>query len=187
MRPFPLTKISLATTLEAEEAVAELWLRVLGQTPSTYTDAETGETTVSTYLERPAHWNAAARAELKAGLALLAECGLNVGLGKITATKVRREDWAESWKRHFKPLAIGDALLIKPSWEKVKPRRGQVVVILDPGLSFGTGHHATTSFCLRQLVAVREGAGVGSRSGAGGKPCASARALNPNLNLAPPL
>lgn len=187
MKSAPLTKISLATTLEAEEAVAELWLRVLGQTPSTYTDAETGETTVSTYLERPAHWNAAARAELKAGLALLAECGLNVGSGKITATKVRREDWAESWKRHFKPLAIGDALLIKPSWEKVKPRRGQVVVILDPGLSFGTGHHATTSFCLRQLVAVREGAGVGSRSGAGGKPCASARALNPNLNLAPPL
>ena len=187
MKSAPLTKISLATTLEAEEPVAELWLRVLGQTPSTYTDAETGETTVSTYLERPAHWNAAARAELKAGLALLAECGLNVGSGKITATKVRREDWAESWKRHFKPLAIGDALLIKPSWEKVKPRRGQVVVILDPGLSFGTGHHATTSFCLRQLVAVREGAGVGSRSGAGGKPCASARALNPNLEPAPPL
>ncbi|MFM8468581.1 MAG: 50S ribosomal protein L11 methyltransferase [Limisphaerales bacterium] len=150
-----LLQISIATTPEAEEAVAELLLRVFDQTPSTYFDAETCETTVSTYLERPAQWNAAARAELRAGLALLTECGLAVGAGEITTTKVRREDWAESWKRHFKPLVIGDALLIKPSWVKRKPRKGQAVVILDPGLSFGTGHHATTGFCLRRLVAAR--------------------------------
>lgn len=183
MKSLPLTKISLATTPEAEEAVAELLLRVLGQTPSTYTDAETRETTVSTYLERPTQWNAAARVELKAGLALLAECGLDVGPGEFTATKVRREDWAESWKRHFKPLVIGDALLLKPSWEKLKPRKGQAVVVLDPGLSFGTGHHATTAFCLKQLVAVREGAGL--RVGGGAR--VSARARNPDPAPAPPL
>ncbi|MFA6544868.1 MAG: 50S ribosomal protein L11 methyltransferase, partial [Limisphaerales bacterium] len=155
MKPAPLTKISIATSPEAEEAVAELLLRCLGQTPSTYFDAETGETTVSTYLERPTQWNAAARTELQAGLRILAECGLDTGPGEISASRVRREDWAESWKRHFKPLEIGDALLIKPSWEKRKARKGQAVVILDPGLSFGTGHHATTGFCLKQLVAVR--------------------------------
>jgi len=156
MKLSALLHISIATTPEAEEAVAELLLRVLGQTPSTYFDAETGATTVSTYLERPAQWNAAARAELRAGMATLAECGLDIGPGEISATKVRREDWAESWKRHFKPLEIGDALLIKPSWEKRKPRKGQAVVILDPGLSFGTGHHATTGFCLKQLVGARK-------------------------------
>lgn len=187
MKAAPLTRISIATTPEAEEAVAELLLRVLGQTPSTYTDAETGETTVSTYLEKPAQWNAAARAELRAGLALLTECGLAVGAGEITTAKVRREDWAESWKRHFKPLAIGDALLIKPSWVKQKPRKGQAVVVLDPGLSFGTGHHATTGFCLKQIVAVKVGAGLGSRSGARGETRASARARNPDPNPAPPL
>ncbi len=156
MKPAPLTKISIATSREAEEAVAELLLAVLGQTPSTYFDAETGDTTASTYLEKPAQWNAAARAELRAGLAVLTECGLDIGPGEITARKVRREDWAESWKRHFKPLEIGDALLLKPSWVKQKPRKGQAVVILDPGLSFGTGHHATTGFCLKQLVATRK-------------------------------
>ena len=182
-----LTRISIATTPEAEEAVAELMLRVLGQTPSTYTDAETGETTVSTYLEKPAQWNAAARAELRAGLALLTECGIAVGAGEIKAAKVRREDWAESWKRHFKPLAIGDALLIKPSWVKQKPRKGQAVVVLDPGLSFGTGHHATTGFCLKQLVEVRRRAVLGLRLGAGGEPRVLARARNPNLDPAPPL
>ncbi len=156
MKATPLTKVSIATSPEAEEAVTELLLRVFGQTPSTCFDAETGETTVSTYLEKPAQWKAAARAELQAGLSLLTQCGLDIGPGEISASKVRREDWAESWKRHFKPLEIGSALLIQPSWVRRRPRKGQAVVVLDPGLSFGTGHHATTGFCLKQLVAVRK-------------------------------
>ena len=164
MKSVPLTQVSIATSREAEEAVAELVLRVLSQTPSTYFDAETGDTTVSTYLEQPSQWHAAARAELQAGLRALTECGLDIGPGAIASSKVRREDWAESWKRHFKPLEIGDALLLKPSWEKRKPRKGQAVIILDPGLSFGTGHHATTGFCLRQLVAVRGNRPVGRDS-----------------------
>ena len=179
MKSVPLTQVSIATSREAEEAVAELVLRVLSQTPSTYFDAETGDTTVSTYLEQPSQWSAAARAELQAGLCALTECGLDIGPGVIASSKVRREDWAESWKRHFKPLEIGDALLLKPSWEKRQPRKGQAVIILDPGLSFGTGHHATTRFCLRQLVEGRKRAGLGSRSG--GKTRASAPA--PALSL----
>jgi ribosomal protein L11 methyltransferase len=160
----PLTRISIATSQEAEEAIMELLLRAFGQTPSTYFDAELGTTTVSTYLEKPQQWNTAARAELRAGLRLLVDCGLDIGPGKITASQVRREDWAESWKRHFKPLVIGDALLIKPSWVKRKPRKGQAVVVLDPGLSFGTGHHATTGFCLKQLAVVARQ--MGARSSA---------------------
>ncbi len=187
MKSVPLTQVSIATSREAEEAVAELVLRVLSQTPSTYFDAETGDTTVSTYLEQPSQWSAAARAELQAGLCALTECGLDIGPGVIASSKVRREDWAESWKRHFKPLEIGDALLLKPSWEKRKPRKGQAVIILDPGLSFGTGHHATTGFCLRQLVEGRKRAGLGSRSGAGGKTRASAPAPDLDPNPAPAL
>ncbi|MBM3831655.1 MAG: 50S ribosomal protein L11 methyltransferase [Verrucomicrobia bacterium] len=180
-----LLRISIATTLEAEEAVAELLLRVLGQTPSTYSNAETGETTVSTYLEKSAQWNAAASAELRAGLTLLTECGLAVGAGEITTAKVRREDWAESWKRHFKPLAIVDALLIKPSWVKLKPRKGQAIVVLDPGLSFGTGHHATTGFCLKQLAAARQAAGL--ELGVRAEARVSAPSRSPNPSPAPPL
>ena len=187
MKSVPLTQVSIATSREAEEAVAELVLRVLSQTPSTYFDAETGDTTVSTYLEQPSQWSAAARAELQAGLCALTECGLDIGPGVIASSKVRREDWAESWKRHFKPLEIGDALLLKPSWEKRQPRKGQAVIILDPGLSFGTGHHATTGFCLRQLVEGRKRAGLGSRLGAGRESRASAPARNLDPNPAPAL
>jgi ribosomal protein L11 methyltransferase len=82
--------------------------------------------------------------------------------GRIRVRRVRHENWAESWKRHFKPLLIGRRLLLKPSWCRRRARAGQRVVILDPGLSFGTGHHPTTGFCLRQVVAIRENEGADS-------------------------
>ena len=81
--------------------------------------------------------------------------GINVGSGKISFKLLARENWAESWKEHFKPIEVGEALLLKPSWSRHRPRKGQAVVVLDPGLSFGTGQHPTTEFCLRQLVRCR--------------------------------
>lgn len=66
--------------------------------------------------------------------------------------RLARQDWAESWKRHFKPLQIGRRLLVRPSWINRRGPKGSAVVVLDPGLSFGTGHHPTTRFCLEQLV-----------------------------------
>jgi len=74
---------------------------------------------------------------------------------RLSMRALRREDWAESWKRHFKPLEIGRELLIRPSWSKRKPRPGQELVVLDPGLSFGTGQHHTTRFCLDRLARLR--------------------------------
>jgi ribosomal protein L11 methyltransferase len=80
---------------------------------------------------------------------------LDIGSGRIRIQNIPHQDWAESWKRHFKPIEIGHALLIQPSWNKRRPLADQAVVVLDPGLSFGTGHHPTTEFCLRELVAGR--------------------------------
>ena len=96
--------------------------------------------------------------------------GLKLGSGKISVKRLPRENWAESWKKHFKPFEVGDALLVKPSWSKRRERRGQQVIVLDPGLSFGTGHHATTGFCLRELARLARG-----RVGAPRRPDASAR------------
>jgi ribosomal protein L11 methyltransferase len=64
-------------------------------------------------------------------------------------------NWAESWKKHFPALEIGSALLIRPEWIRRRPRTGQQLITLDPGLSFGTGHHPTTKFCLQELVRAR--------------------------------
>ena len=151
----PLLKISVYTLLEAEEAVSALVERVFGQTPVLYTDDETLITQVSVYCARPSAWTPARRQRIVAGLAGLRTHGLAVGRTRITTRKLREQDWAESWKRHFKPMEIGGALLIKPGWSRRRARPGQRVVRLDPGLSFGTGHHATTAFCLGQLVACR--------------------------------
>ena len=161
----PVWKIAITTTIEAEDAVTELLYSIFEIPVSSYTDVETREVTVATYVaenpfvvrrssgtSRAGGTELQTRAALKSGLLEIESYGLNIGLGKISCQKVRREDWTESWKRHFKPIAIGSALLIKPSWIKRRPRKGQAVIVLDPGLSFGTGQHPTTSFCLRQLV-----------------------------------
>lgn len=149
-------KISVTITAEAEDAVADLLNHRFQRPAATYNDFESGITTISVYCEtRPAAWSAQ-RAALGEGLRAISGCGLAIGAGKISIRKIPRENWAESWKRHFKPLEIGNALLIKPSWSRRRPRRGQALVVLDPGLSFGTGHHPTTGFCLRQLVAAQQ-------------------------------
>ncbi len=150
-----LWQISVATLVEAEEAVTALFARVFRQSPALYTNEETLITTVTVYGSGRAIRSPHRRAALVAGLRTIRAEGLPVGPGKISLKKVRQQDWAHSWKRHFKPLEIGPALLIKPSWSQRRVKPGQAVVILDPGLSFGTGQHATTSFCLRQIGARR--------------------------------
>ncbi|MGB7747167.1 MAG: 50S ribosomal protein L11 methyltransferase [Verrucomicrobiia bacterium] len=164
-----LWRVSVATTPEAEDAVSELLGAVLGRPASCFFNLETGVSTVTVYqfmnLGAPAsRWRVSSRLagrrrsqeqvrrEILDGLERITNCGLKIGSGKVTLGKVRREDWAESWKRHFKPIEIGDALLVKPSWSKRRARKNQAVVVLDPGLSFGTGQHPTTAFCLRELA-----------------------------------
>lgn len=147
-----LWRISVTTTLEAEDAVAELLGAI--SPASSHFDVETQVSIVSAFSPDKIILARSLREEISAGLNRIKSCGLNLGSGKIKIAKVRREDWSESWKHHFKAIEIGSALLIKPSWIKRPARKNQAVVILDPGLSFGTGQHATTSFCLHQIVAM---------------------------------
>jgi ribosomal protein L11 methyltransferase len=148
-----LWRISVATTLEAEDAVSEMLDMLLGAAPSAYFDVEAQTSCVSVFSQKIL--SRTIRQEIFSGLKRIESFGLNLGSGKITVAKVKREDWAESWKRHFHPQEIGGALLVKPSWSKKRPRKNQAVVILDPGLSFGTGQHPTTSFCLNEIVRCR--------------------------------
>ncbi len=150
MKTKPLWKISILTTPEAEDAVAEMLGSALKLPASSFLDLKTGVCTVSVICERkPEH---SIRKFITSGLARIQSCGLATGPGKISIARIRREDWAESWKRHFKPLEIGRSLLIKPRWSKKRPRKNQALVVLDPGLSFGTGQHPTTAFCLREIA-----------------------------------
>jgi len=67
----------------------------------------------------------------------------------MTLRYVEDSDWANEWKKHFKPLEIGDRLVIKPSWEFYDGDR--LVVEIDPGMAFGTGGHPSTRLSLIAL------------------------------------
>lgn len=64
---------------------------------------------------------------------------------------IREEDWANNWKQYFKPLIIGDKLVIKPSWEDYENIENRIILEIDPASSFGTGQHHTTRLCLELL------------------------------------
>ena len=147
-----LLKISISIAPEAEDAFVELLDRVFAQPASVYSDLEKHTTSISIFVPAISHEE---RALLSEGLAAIEHSGLKIGPRRISVRRIPRENWAESWKRHFKPIEIGPELLVLPSWSKRRPKHGQAVVILDPGLSFGTGHHPTTAFCLQQIAALR--------------------------------
>jgi ribosomal protein L11 methyltransferase len=169
MKAQTLWQVSVTTAKEAEDAVAALLERLFGQRASIFS-AESGSTSTATiYSAKTRQLVHSKRDALEAGLKHLANCGLDLPDAQVLIRKVPREDWSASWKKHFKVLEIGSELVIKPSWSKRRAKRGEAVVTLDPGLSFGTGQHPTTAFCLEQLVAARkEGSSlldIGSGSG----------------------
>ena len=163
MKYEPLWRISVATALEAEDAVAELLGMIFNCNASSYSDVEAQKSVVSVYFSKKGFLPHEVRKEILSGLERIKNCGLKIGAAGITVSKVRREDWAESWNRHFKPIEIGGKLLVKPGWSKRRPRKNQAVVVLDPGLSFGTGRHPTTAFCLHQIATAVRGAGATRR------------------------
>lgn len=70
---------------------------------------------------------------------------------EIESSDIREEDWANNWKQYFKPLKIGDKLVIKPSWENYNNNDDRIILDIDPASSFGTGQHNTTKLCLELL------------------------------------
>ena len=72
------------------------------------------------------------------------------GLGwEYTVTPLTDDDWAYSWQKYYKPLSVGQKLYVVPQWEKDQPvPQGRRALYLNPGLTFGTGSHASTQLCL---------------------------------------
>lgn len=75
-----------------------------------------------------------------------------------TGGEIRDEDWAENWKEFYHPFAVGESLVVAPSWEEPTPAMaaGRRVLRIDPGSAFGTGYHESTRLCLLGLEALAE-------------------------------
>lgn len=72
---------------------------------------------------------------------------------EISTSSCAEEDWINNWKKYFKPIPVGQRLLIRPTWEEYDGSAGadRVVLDLDPGLAFGTGTHETTRLCMELI------------------------------------
>lgn len=81
----------------------------------------------------------------------LIEFGLDIGKGHIITKQIDEEDWANAWKKYFKPFKAGDKIVIKPTWEDYEIEQNEIIVEIDPGMAFGTGDHETTLMCLKLL------------------------------------
>lgn len=163
-------EISIQTTHEATEIIAEIF-RDLGaggvviEDPELvndyitsgkwdYTDipiaAETEVVTEKAYL--PVNGELEGRLQtFRQEVKALEGRGVSVAPGIITTAELEDEDWSDTWKQYFHTEKPGDKVVIKPTWESYEPQPDEVVIELDPGAAFGTGTHATTSMCIRQL------------------------------------
>ena len=100
---------------------------------------------------------AAKLGEVRIALEELKKARDDCGTLLMTLDDLEDADWENNWKQYYKPMEIGDRLLVVPEWLREDPKvraglaAGRVALVLDPGLTFGTGSHATTRLCLTAL------------------------------------
>ena len=75
---------------------------------------------------------------------------IRAAYGEIQVSYVQDSDWENNWREYYKPIEVGEKLVVVPEWEEI-PKGGRVPLRLDPGLIFGTGSHATTRLCLAAM------------------------------------
>ena len=76
------------------------------------------------------------------------DLGFDAGKLEILQQTFAEEDWAENWKKAFKPLRLGSHMLVKPGWADCEVLPSDKVIEIDPGMAFGTGTHETTGMCV---------------------------------------
>ena len=163
-------KYTLKTTAEAEDIISTMMMEagiegieIEDKVPLSESDKQQmfvdilpdipeddGVAYISFYLEPEADQEAML-AKVREGLQEIESWGMKIGEGTITASETEDKDWINNWKQYFHQFYVDD-ILIKPSWEEVKPEdEDKMLIQIDPGTAFGTGMHETTQLCIRQL------------------------------------
>jgi len=149
-------EVSLTVNGELAEAVADVLARfaysgVMMEQGVKYMDAEdagtpTGPITVRAYLEMDDEIEET-RQKLEESLYYL---GRIQPLPAAAYKEIADQNWMESWKQHYKPILIGQRLVILPAWMD-SPDPNRIAIKIDPGMAFGTGTHPTTQLCLELM------------------------------------
>ncbi len=164
-------EVSLTVNGELAESVADVFARfapngVMTEQGVKFLDEEdegtaTGPITVRAYLEVNEQLEET-RQKLEESLFYL---GMITPVPTPTYKQIADQNWMEAWKQHYKPILIGQRLLILPAWLE-SPEPNRIPIKIDPGMAFGTGTHPTTQLCLelmeKAIMDIRE-SGVGDR------------------------
>lgn len=149
-------EVSLTVDGELAEAVADVLARfaysgVMMEQGVKYTDDEdagtpTGPITVRAYLEMNDQIEET-RQKVEESLYYL---GRIQPLPAASYKEIADQNWMEAWKQHYKPILVGERLVIVPAWmDSPDPKR--IAIRIDPGMAFGTGTHPTTQLCLELM------------------------------------
>ena len=129
-----------------KEDQADMFIDFLPELPP-----DEGKSHVSFYIEDDGSDQSEILKKVKIGLEELRDT-VDVGSGMILSSETEDLDWINNWKKFFSSFTI-ENILIKPTWEEVKPEdKDKFMIEIDPGISFGTGKHETTQLCIRQLI-----------------------------------
>ena len=149
-------EVSLTVNGELAEAVADVLARfaysgVMMEQGVKYMDDEdagtpTGPVTVRAYLEMNAEIEQT-RQKLEESLYYL---GRIQPLPEPSYKQIADQNWMEAWKQHYRPILVGERLVIIPAWMD-SPDPNRIAIKIDPGMAFGTGTHPTTQLCLELM------------------------------------
>ena len=129
-----------------KEDQADMFIDFLPELPP-----DEGKSHVSFYIEDDGTDQSEILKKVKIGLEELRDT-VDVRSGMILSSETEDLDWINNWKKFFSSFTI-ENILIKPTWEDVKPEdKDKFMIEIDPGISFGTGKHETTQLCIRQLI-----------------------------------
>lgn len=114
--------------------------------------AKSGETCVKIYISDNASGHDLLRLVAEAVDALKkTDTEGKFGSLEIKKSSLNEEDWANNWKKYFKPIEVGEKILIQPQWETAAKNTDRIVFTVNPGMTFGTGTHETTRMCICEL------------------------------------
>ncbi len=146
-------KAGISVNPALEEAITDFLLGAMGASVEQSVDSEGPDICLNVYLEEKSPDPATRhllQERIRKQLEELADI-FQVEQAKISWEEIEDQDWSSNWKVHFKPFAITEGLVIAPTWEQYDATGDEKVIVMDPGMAFGTGHHATTSLSLNFL------------------------------------
>lgn len=148
-------KITIAGDARLMEPLSDFLIGVMGAAVEMVVDDTGSVTAMHVFIQQDAGDERSRVRALEPITRYAAElAGLfGVPVPQVESEPVADQDWATSWQAYFKPFSIIPGLVIVPSWESYQRRGDEQVIVMDPGMAFGTGHHATTRLCMQLLEA----------------------------------